>query len=59
MYLKDKKYCKVREDCLYTGECRGAAHSIYNLKDSVPKNIPIVLHDGSNYDYYFIRKELA
>ena len=24
-YLKDKKYCKVRDQCHYTGEYRGAA----------------------------------
>ena len=35
-YLKDKKYCKVRGHCQYTGEYRGAAHSICNLKYSVP-----------------------
>ena len=23
------------------------------------KKIPVVFHDGSNYDYYFIKKELA
>ena len=26
--LKDKKYRKVRDQCCYTGEYRGAAHSI-------------------------------
>ena len=58
-YLKDKKYRKVRDHCHYTGEYRGAAHSICNLKYSVPKNILIVFHNGSNYDYHFIIKDLA
>ena len=34
-YLQDKKYRKVRDHYHYTGY-RGAAHSIYNLKYSVP-----------------------
>ena len=58
-YLKDKKHQKVRDHCHYTGEYRGAAHSICNLKYSVPEKIPIVFHNGSNYDYHFIIKELA
>ena len=58
-YLKDKKYCKVRDHCYYTGEYRGAADSICNFKYSVPEKIPIVFHNGSNYDYHFIIKELA
>ena len=37
-YLKDKKYRKVRDQCHYTEEYRGAAHSVCNLKYSVPKN---------------------
>ena len=55
-YVKDKKYCKVRDRCHYTGEYRGAAHSICNLKYSVPKKIPISFHYGSNYSYHFIIK---
>ena len=58
-YLKNKKYCKVSDHCHYRGEYRGAAHSIFNLKYSVPKRISIVFHNGSNYDYHFIIKELA
>ena len=34
-------------------------HSICNLEYSVPEKNPIVFHNGSNYDYYFITKELA
>ena len=55
-YLKDKKvmvniiheYSKVREHCHFTGEYKGAAHSICNLKSSVPRKTPIVFHNGSN-----------
>ena len=58
-YLKYKKYRKVRDHCHYTGEYRGAVQSICNLKYIVPKKIPIVFHNGSNYDYHFITKEVA
>ena len=58
-YVKDKKYCKVREHCHYTEEYRGAAHSIWNLKYIVPKKSPAVFRNGSSYDYYFIIKEFA
>ena len=37
----------------------GAAHSICNLRYSIPKKIPIIFHNRSNYDYCFIIKELA
>ena len=56
-FLKGKKYPKVRDHCRYTGEYRGPAHSICNLKYSVPKKIPIAFHNGSNYDYQFFIKE--
>ena len=38
-YLKDKKYCKVRDRCHYAGEYRGAAHSICNLANLNVSNI--------------------
>ena len=41
------------------GEYKGAAHSICNLKYSVPKRSSIVFHNGSNYHYQFIIKEPA
>ena len=49
---------EVGDLCYYTGEYRGAAHSICNLDYSVHKKI-IAFHNGSNYDYHFIIKELA
>ena len=33
--------------------------SICNLKNCVPKKIPIIFHSRSNYDYHFIIKELV
>ena len=57
--MKDEKYCKVGDHCHYRCEYRGAVHRICNLKYSIPKKIPIVFHNGSNYDYHFIIKELA
>ena len=32
---------------------------ICNLKYSVTKEIPVFLHNGSNYNYHFIIKEIA
>ena len=55
----DKKNYKVREHCHYTGKYRGAAHNICNLRYKVPKEIPIVFHNSSTYDYHFIIKELV
>ena len=57
--MKDKKYRKVRDHCHYAGRYRGAAHSICNLKYSVPRKILIIFRNGSHYDCHFITKELA
>ena len=55
----NKKCHKVRDHCHYTGKYRGAAHDICNLRYKIPKEIPVVLHNGSTYDYHFIIKELT
>ena len=55
----DKKQQKVKDHCHYTGKYRGAAHNICNLRYKVPKEIPVVFHNGSTYDYHFIIKELV
>ena len=54
-----KKHYKVRDHCHDTGKYRGAAHNICNLRYKIPKEIPVVFHKGSTYDYHFIIKELV
>ena len=41
---------KVRDHCHYTGKYRGAAHKC-NLNYKISKEIPVVFHNGSTYDY--------
>ena len=55
----DKNNYKVRDYCHYTRKYRGVAHNICNLRHKIPKEIPIVFHNGSTYDYHFIIKELV
>ena len=50
---------KVRDHCHYTGKYRGAAHNNCNLRYKIPKEIPVVFHNGSTYDYNFIIKQLV
>ena len=58
-FCDDKNKKKVRDHCHYTGRFRGAAHSVCNLRYKVPKEIPLVFHSGSTYDYHLIIKKLA
>ena len=57
--FEHKKHYKVRDHCHYTGKYRGAAHNICNLRYKIPKEILIIFHNGSTYDYHFIIKELV
>ena len=53
------QYHKVKVHCHYTGKYSGAAHVICNLKYNISREVPLVFHNGSTYDYHFIIKELA
>ena len=57
--MKDLDSDKVKDHCYFTGKYRAAAHNTCNLKYKIPKNIPVIFHNGSTYDYHFIIKELA
>ena len=50
---------KVRDHCHYTGLYRGAAHSLCNLKYSIPKYIPVVFHNLAGYDAHLFIRELS
>ena len=52
----NKKYHKVRDHCHYTGKYRG--NDFCNLGYKIPKEVTVVFHNGSTYDYHFIIKEL-
>ena len=70
-HICDKKFCsdnnndeykkmrKVKDHCHYTGKYRGAAQCKYNLKYKIVKEIPVLFHNESVYDYHFIIKYLA
>ena len=55
----DKKYHKVKDHCLFTAKYRGVVHDSCNLRYKTPKEIPVVFHNGSTYDYHLVIKELA
>ena len=55
----NKEMRKVRDHCHYTGKYRGGAHSKCNLNYKIVKEIPVLFHNGSVYDYHFIIKYLA
>ena len=53
----DEKYHKVRDHCHYTWKHRRTVHSVCNLRYKTPKEILLVFHNASTYDYHFIIKE--
>ena len=55
----NKKCHKVRDHCHYKGKYSGAAHYISNLRYKTPKEMLVVFHNYSTYNYHFIIKELA
>ena len=57
--VNNEKYHKVRDNCHYTGKYRGAAHNICNLRYKTPKDMPVISHDGSTYDYHLMIKDLV
>ena len=57
IYCKNDK--KVRDHCHYTGKYRGAAQSLCNLRCQEERDIPVIIHNESNYDFHLLIKDLA
>ena len=58
-FADNKNYQKVRDHCHFIGKYGGATHSICNFRFNVPKKVPVVARNESNYDDNFIIKKLA
>ena len=57
--LMIKNNRKVRDYCHYAGKSIAASYSICNLEYSMPKEVPVSFHNGSNIItilYHFIIK---
>ena len=58
-----KKICKdnkkVKDHCHFTGKYREAAYNKCNMNYKIPKDIPIIFHNDSTYDYHLIIKLLV
>ena len=55
----NKRFYIVKDHCHYAGKYRGATNDICNLRYKTPKEISVVFHNGSTYDYHFIIEERA
>lgn len=53
-HVIEMNYWKVQDDCHFTGKFRVAAHSALNLRYSIPRKIPVILHNVSNHHFHFM-----
>ena len=58
-YDEDKNYYKVKNYCKFTGKYQGTCHKICRSKYNTLKEVPIIFHNGSYYDYHFVISQLA
>ena len=58
-YDEDKNYYKAENYCKFTGKYQSTCHKICKIKYTTLKEIPIIFHSGSNFDYHFIINQLA
>ena len=51
-------YCYANH-CNFTENFRGAPHGIYNLTYSILRKVPVILYNGSYYDFHLMIKHLG
>jgi len=56
---EEKEDITVRDHCHITGKFRGAAHNSCNLRYRVPKKIPVLFHNLTNYDAHLLMQEVG
>ena len=56
---KGFKNDKIKNHDFYSGEYLEAAHKNCELNHSKQRNIPVVFHNGSKYDFNLLITELA
>ena len=56
---KELKEDKVRDQCHFTGQYRGAAHNSCNLQCRKPMILPVIFHNLQGYDAHLFIKQLA
>ena len=57
--MGELKTDKVRDHCHFTGQYRGAAHNICNLKCKKPLVLPVIFHNLQGYDGHLFIKQLS
>ena len=58
-HIKDTKYREITDHYHYTGEYRGAARTICDLKYIISKKITKNVYNVSDYGYHCIRKTVC
>ena len=58
-YYEDQKKCYICNKKFCYDKNEEKKYSICNLRYKLPREIPIIVHNGSKYDNYCIIKELA
>ena len=58
-FVRNQNNRKLRDHCCYSKISRSASHGTCNLRFNVANETLVVFRNGSNYDYYFIIKELT